>query len=61
MQPSSNSPPQGSLTKFELEEKMKKYKYVLFKLHKEMEQKDEEIARLNQIIDTQQRRLNSKS
>jgi len=48
------------LSKFELEEKMKKYKYVLFKLHKELEQKDEEIARLNQIIDRQQQRLNRK-
>jgi len=58
--PNSNSPPQASLSKFELEEKMKKYKYVLFKLHKELEQKDEEIARLNQIIDRQQQRLNRK-
>ena len=58
--PSSNSNrPVEEWTKIEMIAKIKAYKFVLFKLHKEMEQKDEQIAELNKIIDRQQQSLNN--
>lgn len=54
--PSSNSPPSikskpvEEMTKLEMIAKIKAYKFVLVKLHKEIEQKDEEIRVLNKII-----------
>lgn len=39
------------MSKLEMEEKIRGYKYVLFKLHQEMASKDEEIARLNKLVD----------
>lgn len=39
------------MSKMEMEEKIKKYKFVLFKLHKEIEQKDLEIVRLTKLLE----------
>lgn len=41
----------SSMSKIEMEEKIKKYKWVLMKLHKEIEAKDLEINRLWKLID----------
>lgn len=38
------------MSKLEMEEKIKSYKYVLFKLHKEIEEKDAEITRLTVLL-----------
>jgi hypothetical protein len=40
----------SSMSKLEMEEKIKSYKYVLFKLHKEIEEKDAEITRLTVLL-----------
>jgi hypothetical protein len=50
------SKPVSQMPKWELEEAIKRYKFVLMKLHKEMADKDIEIARLNRIIDQLQRK-----
>jgi uncharacterized protein YbgA (DUF1722 family) len=42
--------PISSMTKFEMEEAIKKYRYVLMKLHKEIESKDEQIADLTRRL-----------
>ena len=45
--------PISSMSKMEMEEAIKKYRFVLHKLHKEISDKDDEIARLNNILDRQ--------
>ena len=45
--------PISSMSKMEMEEAIKKYRFVLHKLHKEISDKDDEIARLNAILDRQ--------
>ena len=52
----SQSKPISSMTKLEMEEAIKKYRFVLHKLHKEINDKDEEIARLNDIINRYEKR-----
>ncbi len=47
----SQSKPIQQMTKIEMEEAIKKYRFVLHKLHKEIADKDLEIGRLNDIID----------
>ena len=42
--------PVSSMSKIEMEEKIKSYKYVLFKLHQDIEKKDLEIVRLTQLL-----------
>jgi len=49
------SKPVESMTKLEMVEKIKSYRFVLFKLHKEMEAKDEEIKRLTYLLDKAQK------
>jgi len=49
------SKPVESMTKLEMVEKIKSYRFVLFKLHKEMEAKDELINRLNKLLDKAQK------
>lgn len=49
------SKPISAMTKLEMEEKIKSYKFVLFKLHQEIEQKDAEIVRLNKLLEKAQR------
>jgi hypothetical protein len=39
------------MSKIEMEQAIKKYRFVLFKLHKEISERDEEIVRLNQLLD----------
>jgi len=48
------------MSKIEMEEKIKKYKYVLFKLHQEIEQKDLEIARLTKLLEKSQQQRGEK-
>jgi hypothetical protein len=43
------------MSKIEMEEKIKGYRFVLFKLHKEIEDKDAEIARLTELLARAQR------
>jgi len=51
----TTSKPLSSMSKLEMEEKIKSYRFVLFKLHKEMEEKDSEIARLTYLLDKAQK------
>jgi len=53
---SKQSKPISSMSKIEMEEAIKKYRFVLHKLHKEIADKDEEISRLNDIINRYQKR-----
>lgn len=48
--------PVSQMPKHEMEAAIKRYKFVLMKLHKEMADKDIEIARLNRIIEQLQRK-----
>jgi hypothetical protein len=50
------SKPISAMSKIEMEEAIKKYRFVLHKLHKEISDKDDEIARLNDIILRHERR-----
>ena len=52
----SQSKPISSMTKLEMEEAIKKYRFVLHKLHKEITDKDEIIAQLNYIINRYEKR-----
>jgi hypothetical protein len=55
----SNKPqskPIQQMTKIEMEEAIKKYRFVLHKLHKEIADKDLEIGRLNDIINRYEKR-----
>jgi hypothetical protein len=45
------SKPVSQMTKIEMEAKIKGYKFVLFKLHREIAEKDTEIARLTQLLE----------
>lgn len=53
--PFRQNKPIASMSKIEMEEKIKGYRFVLMKLHKEIEEKDEEIARLNILLTKAQR------
>lgn len=53
---SEKSKPLEQMTKLELEAKCKAQRFVLFKLHREMEEKDQEIARLNDLLNKFQRK-----
>jgi hypothetical protein len=50
------SKPVTSMSKIEMEAKIKAYKFVLFKLHKEIESKDEQIASLTRLLEKAQKR-----
>jgi len=39
------------MSKIEMEQAIKKYRFVLFKLHQELQVRDEEIVRLNVLLD----------
>lgn len=52
----SPSKPVSEMTKIEMEQKIKGYRFVLAKLHKEIEEKDEMITKLTNIIDKYQRK-----
>lgn len=54
--PFSQNKPIASMSKIEMEEKIRGYRFVLMKLHKEIEEKDEEIARLNKLLAKAQNR-----
>lgn len=53
--PLKQAKPISSMSKIEMEEKIKGYRFVLFKLHKEIEDKDAEIARLTELLNRAQR------
>ena len=49
------SKPVSQMSKVEMEAAIKGYKFVLFKLHKEISERDEEIVRLNNLLERKRR------